>query len=102
MGIIIECPKYGHWNAGSALVCRGLIRSGSKKGNPCDVRNLRRLPAKEYLIEYGSSDGKKIRERVGPNKLDAEYRLQEMQNQRNIRLVPKPARNPKEASFSQD
>ena len=80
MGIIIECPKCGHWNAGSAQVCRGLIRSGSKKGNPCDVRNLRRLPAKEYLIEYRSSDGKKIRERVGPNKLDAEYRLQEMKN----------------------
>src|SRR6056300_1332899 len=80
MGIIIECPKCGHWNAGLAQVCRGRIRSGSKKGNPCDVRNLRRLPAKEYLIEYRSLDGKKIRERLGPNKLDPEYMLQEMKN----------------------
>ena len=83
MVIIIKCPKFGHWNAGSAQVCRGLIRSGSKKGNPCDVRNLRRLPAKEYLIEYRSLDGKKIRERFGPKKLDPEYRLQEMKNQRD-------------------
>lgn len=82
MGVIIQCPKCRHRNAGSAQVCMGLIRSGSKKGNPCDVRNLKRLPTKEYLIEYRSSDGKKIRERVGPNKLDAECRLQEMKNQR--------------------
>ena len=75
MGLLIECPRCGHWNSANSLACKGIFRSGINKGQRCKVGNLRRIPDKEYLIEYRSSDGKKIRERVGSNRNDAELRL---------------------------
>ena len=75
MGLLIECPKCGYWNSANSLDCKGIFRSGINKGRHCKVGSLRRIPEKEYLIEYRSSDGKKIRERVGSNRNDAELRL---------------------------
>ena len=80
MGLLIECPKCGHWNSGNSLACKGSLRSGENKGQPCKVRNFKRLPEKEYLIEYRSSDGKKIRECVGANRNEAEQRLVEVRH----------------------
>lgn len=87
MGLLIECPKCGHWNSGNSLACKGLLRSGENKGQPCKVRNFKRLPEKEYLIEYRSSNGKKIRERVGANRSEAEQRLVEVRHPKNRGMV---------------
>ena len=57
MGLLIECPKCGYWNSANSLACKGIFRSGINKGQHCKVGNLRRIPDKEYLIEYRSSDG---------------------------------------------
>ena len=75
MGLLTECPKCGYWNSANSLDCKGIFRPGINKGQHCKVGNLRRIPDKEYLIEYRSSDGKKIRARVGSNRNDAELRL---------------------------
>ena len=75
MGLLIEFPKFGHGHSANSLACKGILRSGINKGQHCKIGNVRRIPDKEYLIEYRSSDGKKISERVGSNRNDAELRL---------------------------
>lgn len=87
MGLIIECPKCGHWNSGNSLVCKGNFRSGNKKGQPCTVRNFRRVQDKVYLVEYRDDDGKKIRERIGNNRIDAEMRFQEVKLRKENKSV---------------
>ena len=87
MGLLIECPKCGHWNSANSLACKGIFRSGINKGQHCKVGNLRRIPDKEYLIEYRSYDGKKIRERVGTNRNDAELRLLNAKQEKNDQVL---------------
>ena len=87
MGILIECSKCGHWNSGNSTACKGSIRSGEKKGKPCGVKNLKHQQDKQYLIEYRSTGGKKIRERVGPNRIEAEQRLAEVKKLKNQGIV---------------
>ncbi len=77
MGLLVECPVCQYTNSESSRICKGKLRSGEKKGQPCRFPNLKKYPGKVYWIDY-KHHGKRKRERIGSSRVAAEARLREV------------------------
>jgi integrase len=71
MGLLVECPQCKKRNSPKAKVC-----IGKKDGQPCGFA-LGKFSGRAWWIEF-YLDGKRRRERIGPNKEAAEHRLREV------------------------
>lgn len=77
MGLLVECPECQYPNSESSKNCKGKIRSGANKGEPCTFSNLKKYSGKVYWIDY-KYQGKRKRERIGSSRIAAEARLREV------------------------
>ena len=77
MGLLIECPICQYPNSESSKTCKGKIRSGSNKGEPCGYSKLKKQVGKVYWVDY-LDHGHRKRERIGPSRIAAESRLREI------------------------
>ena len=81
MGILIYCKVCGNKNPESVLKCRGKIRSGPRRGKPCNSRNIQKEKEKIYWIEYRTKDGNaRKRQLVGTSREEAVLRLAKISN----------------------
>lgn len=79
MRVIAICPRCGYRNSSKDSLCRGSYRSGKMKGRPCALNNFQKKEGVLYWVEYRIL-GKKVREKVGESKKEAETRLAEIRN----------------------
>ena len=77
MGLLVECPQCQYINSESSKICKGKLRSGEQKGQPCGFSNLKKYPGKVYYIDY-KHHGKRKRERIGSSRVSAEARLRKV------------------------
>jgi integrase len=71
MGLMVECPKCKKRNSEKAKTCAGKTKDGTTCGFA-----LSKHSGRVWWIEY-RVDGKRKRERIGPNKAAAEQRYRE-------------------------
>lgn len=80
MGLLVECPKCGKLNSEKTLKKNGgkcgVLYSRKKDEDiiPCGFP-LGKHSKRIWWIEYRDHEGKLRREKIGPNKKAAEYRL---------------------------